>query len=265
MFRYTIPQEPFEHGKVLARACRVLEDHTHRHGPQKMPRVRLLRARDLSRESRLLCFAHSYPPASDFPRWVLAACKTSRVTTAAAPIRPATASDIPALTALAADTFPLACPPTTTREAMDAHIAAKLNADVIGGWVSSPTHSVVVADAVVAGTLDGYALATFGPCGDPEAAMALDRLGVTSDPVHELSKIYVRAEAQGNGLATALMEAAIGATRAAHGDSPVWLGTNDANLRAQAFYRRHRFAQVGTRTFVVGGSRESDVVMLRRD
>ncbi len=180
-------------------------------------------------------------------------------------VRPATAQDIPALVDLAAVTFPLACPPTTTREAMDAHIAAKLNGDVIGGWVSSPTHSVLVADAVVAGTLDGYALATYGPCGDPEAAVALDRVGVASDPVHELSKIYVRADAQGNGIAGALMEAAVGATRAAHGDSPVWLGTNDANLRAQAFYRRHGFTQVGTRTFVVGGSRESDVVMLRRN
>ncbi len=191
--------------------------------------------------------------------------KTAQVNGPPPTVRPATASDIPALVDLAAATFPLACPPTTTREAMDAHIAAKLNADVIGGWVSSPIHSVVVADAVVAGTLDGYALATYGPCGDPEAAVALDRVGVASDPVHELSKIYVCAEAQGNGLAGALMEAAVAATREAHGPGPVWLGTNDANLRAQAFYRRHGFTQVGTRTFVVGGSRESDVVMLRRD
>ncbi|WP_084099982.1 N-acetyltransferase [Demequina sp. NBRC 110051] len=178
-------------------------------------------------------------------------------------VRPATASDIPALVDLAAVTFPLACPPTTTREAMDAHIAAKLNADVIGGWISSPTHAVVVADAVVAGTLDGYALATFGPCSDPEAAVALSDAGVATDPIHELSKIYVRAEAHGGGLAGALMEAAVAATREGHGPGPVWLGTNDANLRAQAFYRRHGFTLVGARTFDVGGNRETDVVMLR--
>ncbi|GMA35822.1 GNAT family N-acetyltransferase [Demequina litorisediminis] len=121
-----------------------------------------------------------------------------------------------------------------------------------------------MADAGVAGRLDGYALATFGPCCDPEAAVALTAAGVDTDPIHELSKIYVRADAHGSGLAASLMEAAVVATRAAHGIGPVWLGTNDENLRARAFYRRHGFTQVGARTFVVGGNRETDVVMLRR-
>ncbi|WP_255372753.1 hypothetical protein [Demequina sp. NBRC 110051] len=39
-------------------------------------------------------------------------------------------------------------------------MAATLNGDVLGGWVSSPTQSVPVADAVVTGTLYGHALAT---------------------------------------------------------------------------------------------------------
>ncbi|WP_159449695.1 GNAT family N-acetyltransferase [Demequina sp. NBRC 110057] len=185
--------------------------------------------------------------------------------TAAHTIRPATASDVPALVDLAAATFPLACPASTPPEAMAEHIATKLNADVIGGWIADPAQFVLVADAGVAGRLDGYALATFGPCGDPEAALALEAAGAETHLIHELSKIYVRAEAHGGGLAGRLMEAAVSATRDAHGIGAVWLGTNDENLRAQAFYRRHGFTQVGARTFVVGGNRETDVVMLRRD
>ena len=180
-------------------------------------------------------------------------------------VRPAAASDVEALAELAATTFPLACPPTTTREAMDAHIAAKLNETAIAGWIADGTHAVVVADAQEGPRLDGYALATFGPCADPEAAAALSGEGVTIDPVRELSKIYVRAEAQGSGLASALMEAAVAAIRAGCAVGPVWLGTNNANLCARAFYRRHGFVEVGTRTYDVGGIRESDVVMLRRD
>lgn len=187
------------------------------------------------------------------------------MSTATSTVRRAKASDIAALTDLAAATFPLACPPTTPPEAIAEHIATKLNADVIGRWVADARYAVVVADAPDGPRLDGYALVVWGACGDPEAASALEAAGIVTDPIHELSKIYVRADAHGSGLAGALMEAAVSATRESHGPGPVWLGTNDANLRAQAFYRRHRFATLGSRTFVVGGNVETDVVMLRRD
>ena len=184
------------------------------------------------------------------------------------PVRAAVPADVPALAALAAATFPLACPPSTTAEAIAAHIATALHPGVIAGWVADPRCTVVVAPAGDgadgAGALDGYALATYGECSDAEAAGSLVEAGVPRGPVHELSKIYVRAEAHGGGLAGALMEAAVAGARAAHGDGAVWLGTNGQNLRAQAFYRRHGFVTVGSRTYVVGGNPESDVVMLRR-
>ncbi|MDN4477763.1 GNAT family N-acetyltransferase [Demequina sp. SYSU T00039] len=172
--------------------------------------------------------------------------------------------DAPALAELAATTFPLACPPTTTAEAIADHIANALAPEVLAGWIVDPQKAVMVAESSD-GSLDGYALAVFGPCADPEAAIALATAGIVPDPVHELSKIYVRAEAQGGGLAGALMEAAVAASREAHGAGPFWLGTNADNARAQAFYRRHGFATVGARTFLVGGRPESDVVMLRTE
>lgn len=177
-------------------------------------------------------------------------------------VRLATPADVPALAELAAATFPLACPPHTTAEAIAAHIAKALNPTVIAGWVADPTCTVVVAPGED-DALGGYALATFGPCADPEAAIALATRGIVPDPVHEISKIYVRATAQGGGLAGTLMEAAVAGTREAHGEGPIWLGTNAENLRAQAFYRRHGFETVGSRTYVVGGNPESDVVMVR--
>jgi GNAT superfamily N-acetyltransferase len=55
----------------------------------------------------------------------------------------------------------------------------------------------------------------------------------------ELAMIYLRAVAQGSGVADALLEMAIG-------DAPAYLWVLRGNTRAQAFYRRHGFAFDGT-------------------
>ncbi|WP_084040466.1 GNAT family N-acetyltransferase [Demequina sp. NBRC 110053] len=176
-------------------------------------------------------------------------------------VRPATVTDVPALVELAAVTFPLACPPSTTAEAIAEHLRVKLSAEVIGGWVAREDSTVVVA--ADGDRLCAYALVVTGPCGDPLAARALATVGVDPDHIHELSKIYALPAQQGSGIAAALLDACVAAAVDAHGEAPVWLGTNSENARAQAFYRRCGFEVVGERTFNVGGRDESDVVMLR--
>jgi GNAT superfamily N-acetyltransferase len=57
-------------------------------------------------------------------------------------------------------------------------------------------------------------------------------------PELQLYSLYVLASAQGSGVADALLERAIG-------ESPCLLWVLAGNGRAQAFYRRHGFADVG--------------------
>ena len=67
----------------------------------------------------------------------------------------------------------------------------------------------------------------------------------------ELTAIYLREEAQGSGIADALLRTAIG-------DSPAYLWVLSGNTRAQAFYRRHGFAPDGTTKMVesLGAAKE---------
>jgi tRNA (guanine37-N1)-methyltransferase len=78
-------------------------------------------------------------------------------------------------------------------------------------------------------------------------------------PTTELSKIYVLPRAHGAGVARELLHAALAAARRM-GAAGVWLGTNQANTRAQRFYEKSGFVRVGTRRFWVGDHHEDDFV-----
>ena len=61
----------------------------------------------------------------------------------------------------------------------------------------------------------------------------------------ELAMMYLRKEAQGGGVADALLQTAIG-------DAPAYLWVLSGNDRAQAFYRRHGFTPDGTTKAIEG-------------
>lgn len=61
----------------------------------------------------------------------------------------------------------------------------------------------------------------------------------------ELEVMYLCAEAQGSGVADALLTMTIG-------DAPAYLWVLSGNVRAHAFYRRHGFAPDGARFHVAG-------------
>jgi ribosomal protein S18 acetylase RimI-like enzyme len=67
---------------------------------------------------------------------------------------------------------------------------------------------------------------------------------------------------QGRGAAGTLMRAVEGAACGRNADT-VWLGVWERNLRAQAFYRKHGFAVVGTQVFMMGRDPQRDFVMAR--
>ncbi|WP_245885931.1 GNAT family N-acetyltransferase [Xylanimonas oleitrophica] len=161
---------------------------------------------------------------------------------------------------LAATTFPLACPPGTAAADMARHVATRLTPARFREWAASEEHVLLIATDDE--TCLGYALLQRGtPDGEQEARVLREATG-SAGPYVELSKIYAHPLAQGTGSSSALMRATLEVAGTLGPGLPLWLGTNGDNARAQAFYRKHGFAVVGTRTYDVGGRLHDDVVML---
>lgn len=161
-----------------------------------------------------------------------------------------------ALAAVAALTFPLACPDSLSREAIAAFTEENLSPSAFSAHLADPGTIVLLARDP-AGDPVGYVVAIPGRGEDP-AAGALAR-GRT--PIY-LSKCYAAPRAHGSGLATELMERTVELARSAGHDS-LWLGTNADNARARRFYAKTGFLQRGERDFVVGGQLCRDVVLER--
>jgi ribosomal protein S18 acetylase RimI-like enzyme len=182
----------------------------------------------------------------------------------AAPVVPsfrvASPADADEVAALAARTFALACPPSTTAEAIAEHIRTVLSPARFRAHLSDPAHRVVLAE--VDGRPVGYTMVVAAPPADPDVAGAL-RLR----PAIELSKVYVEAGSHGVGVARPLMAETLRIARELAGerdrDAGIWLGVNEHNARAIRFYERSGFRIVGTRSFRLSDAVETDHVMER--
>lgn len=175
-------------------------------------------------------------------------------------VRTATPGDAPALAALAAVTFPLACPPGSTPADQRAFLDAYLSAERFTAYVADPRRVVLVAATPGAphqGEVIGYTMLVVGEPGDADA-----RASVHIRPTVELSKCYVHPDHHGAGVASALLRASFDHARTL-GGAGMWLGVNQHNARAQAFYAREGFAVVGVKHFQVGSRREDDYVLER--
>ncbi|OBG23224.1 N-acetyltransferase [Mycobacterium sp. 852002-51057_SCH5723018] len=153
-------------------------------------------------------------------------------------------ADADELAAVAAQTFPLACPPSTPAEDIASFIDAHLSAGRFADYLADPRRAIITA--AHDGRIIGYAM------------LIRDAAGNTA----ELSKIYVLPDHHGTGASTALMDRAL-ATAESWGVRCVWLGVNQANQRAQRFYAKSGFNVNGTRTFQVGTRLENDYLMVR--
>lgn len=171
-------------------------------------------------------------------------------------VRPASSTDAAALAELAAETFPLACPPHTTAEAIAAFIAEHFTVTRFAEYLADAGRTLLVA-VEPGGRLVGYTMLIAGEPADPDAASA-----VVSRPTIELSKFYTRAAAHGTGVAGPLMAATLDAA-ASTGAASAWLGVNEENARAIRFYEKHGFAIVGRKRFLVGDRWEHDYVLER--
>lgn len=161
--------------------------------------------------------------------------------------------DAEALSDVAAATFPMACPPGTDVEDIAAFLAEVLSGERFGEYLSDPDRTVL--KAVDEDEIVGYAILHSGTPAEPAVAAA-----VALDPVIEISKMYVLPGHHGTGVSSALMRVALERARGA-GYAGVWLGVNQHNVRAQRFYAKYGFEQVGTRMFTVGREVHHDYVL----
>lgn len=163
-------------------------------------------------------------------------------------IRQARVADAPAVSELASLTFPLACPPGFSADAVAEHIRGKLSPDAIAITMAGQDAEYSVAWEQRRAV--GYLLLVAGGESPP----------APQEGLLELRQIYVHPEFFGSGLANDLMAVAI--DRAAD-HAGLWLGTSQVNERALRFYRKHGFVVVAERTFMVGPTPNRDWVLVR--
>lgn len=177
--------------------------------------------------------------------------------TDAAEILTALASDAEELAAVAAVTFPLACPPELTIADIEHFVADNLTADHFRAFIANPTHHVFKAVDPATSSIAGYALVIDEEPNDPDVLAA-----ITTRPLTMVSKMYVLPGFHGRHASTGLMSTALGHA-AAVGSELVWLGVNQKNLRAQRFYQKMGFEIVGHKTFQVNDSVCNDFIYAR--
>ena len=161
-------------------------------------------------------------------------------------------ADAHRVSTLARETFPLACPPGTTKENIELFCDTKLSVEAFEVYLADPNSCIWLAtsrDEPI-----GYLMSVGGEPADSVIAGA-----VRMRPTVEISKIYVLESAHGSGVASKLMSVAVDEA-STEGAQSVWLGVNQHNERANRFYERQGFVIVGERSFLVGESLEDDFV-----
>lgn len=170
-------------------------------------------------------------------------------------VAPAGHDDAAELAAVAAATFPLACPPSSSPDNVASFISSNLSTQRFTDYLDATDRTVFAARN--ANRILGYAIVIHGVGDDPDVSAA-----VTTRPAMELSKLYVLPDCHGSGVAQALMDASIAAALGVDANC-LWLGVNQKNERAQRFYRKNGFVVAGTKSFRVGTHIENDFVMVR--
>ncbi|MFO1255515.1 MAG: GNAT family N-acetyltransferase [Sphingomonadaceae bacterium] len=159
-------------------------------------------------------------------------------------IRPAGKADAAALALVAQATFLEAYAGLTSIEDMLAH-AQRYNSRA--GFEAALDGGAQVWIAEAAGTR--------APLGF--AMLTVPDFDLTQPGDVELKRIYVLDRCQGQGLAKALFDTVLDASK---GAARMLLGVNRDNQRAQGFYRKQGFAIAGTRTFTVGATTYDDFI-----
>lgn len=164
--------------------------------------------------------------------------------------RVAALSDVPEVSALAARTFPDACPEYISAEDRDDFIAEELSIAAFEGYLNDPDFLVFVAKApaIVSYVLVGKVLPAAIKCAPPASVY--------------ISKCYTDPDFRGSGVTAALMSKVLVLLANDWGAEAATVATNISNKRAAKFYRRLGFRKVGRRHFQVGSTDNIDDVFV---
>lgn len=84
--------------------------------------------------------------------------------------------------------------------------------------------------------------------------------GITAENPIELSRLYSHQKYLGKGVGQTLMDACFERART-EGFDVMWLGVWEYNPRAQRFYEKNGFREVGKHTFQLGSDPQTDLLM----
>jgi ribosomal protein S18 acetylase RimI-like enzyme len=170
-------------------------------------------------------------------------------------VRSATIADAARLSRLAAATFRETFEGENTPKDMARYMAKAFTPSQQAGEIADPAGDVLLAE-------DRHS------SGDPEL-VGYVHLVSSPAPVAvqgpaplELKRLYVARGWHGQGVAQALMDAALDAANA-RGARTLWLGVWERNPRASAFYRKYGFTRVGEHTFMLGPDAQTDWLLAR--
>jgi diamine N-acetyltransferase len=165
-------------------------------------------------------------------------------------VRRGKADDAGLLAELGARTFRDTFAADNTPEDMASYLASAFNPEQQADELTDPHCFFQIAETK--GVAVGYAMLRSGN--------VLDE--VTGDKPIELVRLYVSRESLGSGVGAALMQACLGEAKQ-RGYKTLWLGVWEHNHRAQAFYRKWNFRDVGTHVFQLGDDAQTDLLMQR--
>jgi ribosomal protein S18 acetylase RimI-like enzyme len=165
-------------------------------------------------------------------------------------VRRGNAEDAELLAELGARTFSETFAPDNTPEDIAAYLASAFNPAQQAAELADPDCLFQIAETN--GVPVGYALVRSGNV-PPD---------VTGNKPIELVRLYVSRESLGSGVGAALMQACIGEAKQRDYET-LWLGVWEHNQRAQAFYRKWNFNEVGTHVFQLGDDPQTDILMQR--
>lgn len=165
-------------------------------------------------------------------------------------VRRAVADDAAPLAAFAERCFREAYGPLNDPADVELHVARHYGAERQAADLAAPGLCCLLA--IEDGTLVGFAVLAEGSA---HAAVAVPQ------PC-EIRRFYVDGSRHGRGVATVLMAAAVDEARAA-GCGALWLTTWEHSHRARAFYAREGFEDVGTTSFLLGSTRQTDRLLVR--
>jgi len=168
-------------------------------------------------------------------------------------IRRAAIDDAKSLTDLSYTTFwdAFAHHPKNAPDDLAHYMRQAFSVEQIADELNDPRAVFLLAE--IEGELAGY------------AKLVCDHIepGINAEKPIELNRLYSQQKFLGQGVGQTLMDACFDLAKK-EGFDTMWLGVWEYNPRAQRFYEKNGFKEVGSHTFVLGADPQTDLLMQKQ-